>query len=481
MVFSSITFIFFFLPIALLAYYSLVPLRNLTLFLLSLFFYTWGEVEFLFLLLLSISGNYLSGLWIGRYPQQKMGAVALGVGICFNLFLLISFKYAHFLIGALNLFWTLPGFPPLELESIHLPLGISFFTFQAISYLVDVYRRDAPLERRPLTVALYIAMFPQLIAGPIVRFKEIVEQLHRRIHSLDKFATGIRWFSIGLGMKVVIANTLSGPADSIFGLATRDLNASLAWLGAISYSLQIYFDFAGYSSMAIGLGLMLGFHLPQNFDYPYRARSISEFWRRWHITLSQWFRDYLYIPLGGSRGGRKRTFFNLLLVFLLCGLWHGAAWNFLLWGLFHGLFLIAERLVPILKEGDRWKPLRHLYTLAAVLAGWVMFRCDSLDHTFAFWAALVGQGTGDGQAHHVGQFLRTDVLIALIGGALVSTDLLKKAWARFTSRSRRSFPGFNRALGLGSWLQNVAIFLLFLLSTLMLSTGTNNPFIYFRF
>ena len=481
MVFSSIPFLLYFLPVALFVYFLSFRFRNAALFLLSLLFYAWGELEFVLLLLFSIAGNYLSGLWIGRHSQSRPRTIALTAGVVFNLSLLIFFKYAQLLSGLFNSLCATLDFNPWEVAAIHLPLGISFFTFQAISYLVDIYRGHAPVERRPLTVGLYIAMFPQLIAGPIVRFKDIVGQLHGRVHSLEKCAAGVRWLVVGLGMKIAIADTLSGPADVVFGLPVEELDLSLAWLGIVSFTLQIYFDFAGYSSMAIGLGLMFGFRLPRNFDYPYVARSISEFWLRWHMTLSQWFRDYLYIPLGGNRRGTKRIFFNLILVFLLCGLWHGGAWNFVVWGLFHGVFLIVERLIPALKNGEGWKPLRHGYTLAVVICGWVLFRCSSLGQALSFGMALVGGGAGDGRVHHVGPLLGADVLMALVFGALAAFGLPKRVW----SELREACRGFQLTIGplraLPDWLESAGLCLLFFAAILMLAVRSSDPFIYFRF
>ncbi|MEO5558678.1 MAG: MBOAT family O-acyltransferase, partial [Dokdonella sp.] len=333
MVFSSIVFLFYFLPIFLAAY-RFLPCKQVVLVVFSLAFYAYGEVLYAGVMIGSVLANHRLALWIDACDgRARRGAVTIGVGV--NLAALAWFKYAGFLylIGAQVLPHVFSGPVP----QVHLPLGISFFTFHAISYLVDVYRRDTPPERRLLDVATYITMFPQLIAGPIVRFHEIRAEIHERHAGSAGFARGVQLIVIGLAQKVLIANVVAVPANAAFALDPAQLDAAGAWLGALCYTLQIYFDFCGYSTMAIGLALMLGFHFPQNFNHPYIAQSITEFWRRWHMSLSAWFRDYLYVPLGGNRRGAWITCRNLLIVFLLCGLWHGANWTFVVWGLWHGL------------------------------------------------------------------------------------------------------------------------------------------------
>jgi alginate O-acetyltransferase complex protein AlgI len=476
MVFSSVTFLYFFLPIFLAAYLVL-PFRNSVLLAASLFFYAWGELAYVFLLLGSIALNWAVGLGIARFEERgARGARAmLGVGIAGNLLLLGVFKYANFAIENLGPLLGVRG----ELAAMHFPIGISFFTFQAMSYLIDVYRRDAGAERNPFLLATYISMFPQLVAGPIVRFRSIQGELHARTIDARKFERGIRFLAIGLGQKVVIANALAVPVDAIFGVAAADLTTPLAWLAATAYTLQIYYDFAGYSNMAIGLGLMLGFHLPVNFEYPYIAQSISEFWRRWHITLSTWFRDYLYIPLGGNRAGALRTTRNLLVVFLLCGLWHGAAWTFVVWGLYHGAFLVIERvgfgnaLVRIPRA------LRHGYTLGVVVAGFVIFRADSLVQAGGFLAAMAGFARGDGLVDHLGLHLRADVVLIFAVAVAGSAPLLPWLADRLGGWARTSGGRPGRVLVRGAVVAGVAA--LFLLSGMRLAAGTHNPFIYFRF
>jgi len=346
MLFSEPVFVFLFLPLLLLGY-ALTPraAQNTLLLLASLLFYAWGEGFFVLVMLGSIAFNYLVGLLLeaGR-GRRRLRPLALLLGVAGNLALLIVFKYAGFLVTNLNLLLAGLKLPALPVPALHLPIGISFFTFQAMSYVIDVYRDRIPVQKHPLRIALYIALFPQLIAGPIVRYQHIARQLTRRVVTRPGLAEGIRRFILGLGKKMLLANVLAVPVDKIFAIPAHQLTTSVAWLGVVCYALQIYFDFSGYSDMAIGLGRMFGFRFLENFRYPYLARTITDFWRRWHISLSSWFRDYVYIPLGGNRRGPLRTYRNLVIVFLLCGLWHGASWTFVAWGLFHGLFLAIERL-----------------------------------------------------------------------------------------------------------------------------------------
>jgi alginate O-acetyltransferase complex protein AlgI len=479
MLFNSVTFLFFFLPIFLLAYFSLPnrpAYRNAALLVASLTFYAWGELGYVALLIVSILTNFGFGLLVAS-PRDSVSRSALALGIGANLLLLANYKYRLFLLQTLEPVLALFGVTGIIPEHAHFPIGISFFSFQAISYLVDVRRGDAPVERNLLTLATYIAMFPQLIAGPIVRFQTIFEELHARTQSLEKFERGIRCFAIGLAQKVLIADVLARPVDAIYALPVENLDAGLAWLGSISFSLQIYFDFAGYSNMAIGLGLMLGFHLPRNFDTPYASASIQEFWRRWHMTLSTWFRDYLYIPLGGNRLSPLLTYRNLVVVFLLCGLWHGANFTFVVWGLYHGAFLVAERVGL-----DSWlarspRPIRHVYTLLVVNAGFVIFRADTLGQAGDFFRAMVGFGLGDGVTEHVGIYLQPDIAIVLAVGCLASARLL----IGLGRRIERSVLSMMPAQTLRAVAAPVATLLVFLLVAMSLASGTHNPFIYFRF
>ncbi|MEN8200464.1 MAG: MBOAT family O-acyltransferase [Thermodesulfobacteriota bacterium] len=384
MIFSSVTFLFLFLPLVLAgSFLGGKRYRNHILFAASLLFYLWGEGAFVLLLLSSIVATFFAGRWLEKSSAGRRKLI-LALGVMMNLLPLFIFKYLHFSLDALSPLFAFAGLAPWQMESIHLPAGISFFTFQAISYLVDVYRRITPAEQRLLGCGLYISMFPQLIAGPIVRYHDIADQLVRRTVTVPKFARGVERFVFGLAKKVLLADPLGVQADRIFSLPVQDLSTPESWLGAICFSLQIYYDFSGYSDMAIGLGRMFGFRLPENFNYPYISRSMREFWHRWHISLSTWLRDYLYIPLGGNRRGRGRTHLNLLLVFLLCGLWHGANWTFILWGVWHGLFLALERSLPFRQSSLLTQGLGWLYTTLAVLIGWVLFRSPDVASCFDY-------------------------------------------------------------------------------------------------
>lgn len=381
MVFSSSEFLFAFLPLFLLVY-TLLPFRNVSYVLFSVLFYFVGEGYYALIIVGSVIANYVAGLLICLQASSRRRKFALAVGVSFNVALLVFFKYASFL-------WTsvLGNTPSAYLQSLHLPLGISFFSFHAISYLLDIYRGDARAERSFINLTLYMFMFPQLIAGPILRFHTVAEQLKRRSVSVRSVHFGWLLFCVGLGQKVLIADTLAKLADASFE-PERDLSCAAAWLSVVAYAFQILFDFAGYSNMAIGLGYVTGFSLPRNFEQPYSSQSITEFWRRWHMTLSRWFRDYLYIPLGGNRHGAARTYLNLVVVFLVCGLWHGAAWTFVLWGAYHGAWLVVERLGwgRVLVTLPRW--LRHVYSMLVVLVGWVLFRADNVGHALRFLASM---------------------------------------------------------------------------------------------
>lgn len=467
MLFSSVPFLFYFLPI-LLAVYAAAPGRagkNAALLAGSLIFYAWGEPVFILVLLGSIGANHLLGQWIaGRSGSARGRVLALGAGV--NLALLAAFKYAGFVFAQFA--WA--GAPQFETP---LPLGLSFFTFQAISYLADIARKDAPPSASLAKTGLYIALFPQLIAGPIVRFKEISAQLEERRESWAGFAAGGELFILGLAQKVLLANTLAGPADAAFGHAPETLSLGLAWLGAGCYALQIYYDFAGYSNMALGLGLLFGLRLPRNFDHPYAAASFREFWRRWHMTLSAWFRDYVYVPLGGSRQGAWRTYSNLLIVFVLCGFWHGAAWTFVLWGLWHGAFLIAERAGA---EATRFRPPRVAgvaYTCVFVTLGWVLFRADGLSHALGYWAAMAGMLPETGPRDTAAFHLSDDVQLALVFGVLLATPYPARWWGRAREAAQRQVW---RTAAL--WTPLMAGFVL---CAMAIAANAYDPFIYFRF
>ncbi len=464
--FSSITFLFYFLPLVIGLYFVVKrrAYRNFVLLVFSLIFYAWGEGYFILLLLGSIGFNHVISHQIQSRLESK--SVWLSIGIIGNLGLLGSFKYLGFLTSELNKFGV-------EAIQLHLPLGISFFTFQAMSLLVDVYRgTNAP--KSLLKTGLYISMFPQLIAGPIVRFNHIDRQIDQRSETFDKFADGIRIFVLGLAQKVLIADTLAIPVDLGFSEPASALTSWAAWLVIICFSFQIYFDFAGYSNMAIGLGRMLGFELPKNFNYPYQASSVREFWRRWHMTLSQWFRDYLYIPLGGSKLGPLKTYRNLLIVFVLCGLWHGAAWTFIFWGLWHGAFLVLERL--FLSNSNWLNPgriLGQIYVFLAVTFGWVLFRSPDLSYAISFWKNLIGLASGDVSHYQLG--FVPSVWLALTFAVLLSSEY----WERNFVRKMTHKVGPNGAiLVLSKW---CLVTLLCALSYFVVAANTHQPFLYFRF
>jgi alginate O-acetyltransferase complex protein AlgI len=478
MVFSSPIFLFYFLPLFLVLYFA-TAYKNLVLLLFSLFFYAWGEGLYVLLLIASGFANYVFARKIAEAASKRRAQTMLVFGVVSNLAGLFFFKYLGFVVAFLDS--ALPGLQWPD-PDVHLPIGISFFSFHAISYLVDVYRGEFPAERHPVNVLLYISMFPQLIAGPIVRFGTVRKEVHQREATVQKFAVGVKFFIIGLAQKVLIANTLAVPVDAVFKIPNESLTASLTWLGAVGYTLQIYFDFAGYSNMAIGLGLMVGLYFPLNFNYPYISQSITEFWRRWHITLSTWFRDYLYIPLGGNRKGSLRTYANLMLVFVLCGLWHGASWTFLAWGIYHGAFLVIERLGFGSFLARSAREVRHAYALLVVIFGWVLFRAESFPQAWHFVAAMVGAGTGDGRIYHVGLYLRTDVILALIIGAIAATPYLSHLGKRILDRAAKLHGHTSGVLPATSgWATVTALSCVFVLSIFAVAGGQYNPFIYFRF
>jgi alginate O-acetyltransferase complex protein AlgI len=392
MVFSSTIFLFGFLPAVIICYYAqqFLPtkkLRNAALLFLSYLFYLYGAAGFLLILILSTLTDYMLGRLIERKVKWKR--LWLSFSLLLNLGLLVYFKYANFFVAEFNSFLLEFKFFPIEWNEVILPIGISFFTFQKLSYVIDVYRGKSRALENVIDFALYIAMFPQLIAGPIVRFSYIKSQLKERRESWDNFYNGTSRFCWGLAKKVMIANSCGQITDVIFSLDLELLDTKVAWLGAITYTLQIYFDFSAYSDMAIGLGMMFGFTFPENFNRPYSAISITDFWRRWHITLSRWFRDYLYIPLGGNRRGTSRTCLNMAVVCVLCGLWHGANWTFLFWGIYHGVILIIERISGLRDVSpEKYKILRRLITMLIVIVGWVLFRSANIAQTIGFLGAM---------------------------------------------------------------------------------------------
>ncbi len=482
MVFSSTVFLFLFLPALLLVYFASPRiLKNLVLLAASLFFYAWGEGAWVLLMMSSIGMNHVLGVLLSRHPQGSTPAKRLcGLSVVLNVAMLVAFKYANFLVDNLNVVLGALGAGTIELAPVHLPIGVSFFTFQAMSYVIDVYRGEATARKNPIDVALYIALFPQLIAGPIVRFLDVAQQIRSRSVTVDGFAAGVRRFTVGLAKKMLIANVVAATVDATFALDAGQLSPALAWLGIVAYALQIYFDFSGYSDMAIGLGKMLGFDFRENFQHPYASRSITEFWRRWHISLSTWFRDYLYIPLGGNRGGPLATYRNLLIVFFLCGLWHGASWTFVIWGLFHGLFLVIERrgLGRVLERSPAL--VRHGYVLLVVLIGWVFFRAESLDFALAYLRALAGSAPASGTLVLTSAVVNPLFWTCLVAGIIGSAPVVPWLLARIErARAATAAPAlFEFWHGVASSLLLIA---LFVLCAGALSAGTHNPFIYFRF
>lgn len=464
MVFSSLVFLFAYLPITLLIYY-LVPRqgRNIFLFIINLVFYGWGEPKLVLLMVFNIFFNYMGGWLVDKYRQDaKKKKLFLILTCILDIGILAVFKYTGMITETLNLLPFL-NIPTLE---ISLPIGISFYTFQTMSYVIDVYRDDAPVSKNFINFGTYVALFPQLIAGPIVRYKDVAYQLTHRRETLDQFTTGVKLFMVGLGKKVLIANQMGNLTTSVF--ATTDENGVLGtWIGIIAYTFQIYFDFSGYSDMACGLGNMLGFEFLKNFNYPYVSKSITEFWRRWHISLSTWFKEYVYIPLGGNRKGTKRQIINLLIVWGLTGLWHGASWNFLLWGLYFGLLLILEKFV-LKKLLDKLPSvIQHIYSLFFVIIGWGIFYFTDIKQLGSFFADLFNFGNGIIGSQALTLLL--SYLPILIVAAIASTPLGSKIYNRFKEKKFIWIPEF------------LFCVIILAISTASLVNQSYNPFLYFRF
>lgn len=468
MLFSSIVFLFTFLPAVMILYYLLpVRFRNVILLLASLVFYAWGEPVYLFLMLLSILFNYFSGLDIARNLQDKRAAKrSLVFNLIINLAVLGFFKYEGFVLDTLN------GILPVHISyhALPLPIGISFYTFQILSYIIDVYRGNVKVQTNLPNFALYVTMFPQLIAGPIVQYADVDEQLASREISRTKFGEGSMYFIRGLAKKVLLANTSGMIFTEVSGLAKGNIAVVTAWLGAFAYMFQIYFDFSGYSDMAIGLGKMFGFEFNMNFNYPYVSKSITEFWRRWHISLSSWFRDYVYIPLGGNRVSKIKHIRNLLIVWFLTGLWHGAAWNFVAWGLYYGVILIIEKylLSPVL---DRLPDVvRHIYSIVLVVIGWVLFFSSSFGQAADYIRVMFGAGA-HGFADRESMYLLTSNLILWLILIFGSTPLVHFRYEHML-RSKK----WNTTI-----INSVVYAALFIVCIAYLVTETYNPFLYFRF
>ena len=472
MVFSSLFFLFVFLPIVLVLYYlSGKKYRNYLLLLASLFFYAWGEPTYVVIMLVSIGANYLCGLLVDEKRADKVRVAGVVISVIFNICMLGLFKYSGFFVKNINVVFN----TSLPVPEIALPLGISFFTFQAMSYVVDVYRKDAKVQKNIFDLSLYISLFPQLVAGPIVRYQTVANQIEEREHNIIKFGDGVRRFIIGLGKKVLLSNSLGMLADSVFGMQTYQLTIVSTWLGILAYSLQIFFDFSGYSDMAIGLGKMFGFEFLENFNYPYISQSASEFWRRWHISLGSWFRDYVYFPLGGSRRGNVRTYINLFIVWFLTGFWHGASWTFIAWGLYFGLLIGMEKsyLGKLLNKVPRF--VRHIYLLLVVMIGWVFFRADSFSYSIEFIKNMFFMGTNvifDGvAASYINDYWFVLVLSMIFCMPIVD-------WFR-----RKIEVANDKILESNiSYVLNSVVYTGILLIVIFkLVNSTYNPFLYFRF
>ena len=483
MVFSSLTFIFVFLPLFLACYYGAPRrLKNPVALMGSYFFYAWGEPRFVLILLASSVIDYHLGRRLTRTDSTKAGRrTVLALSLVLNVGCLAFFKYANFSVAQINTIFGWGGGPVLAWQTIALPIGISFFTFQKISYMVDVYRGTVGPARGFINYALYVALFPQLIAGPIIRYHDVARQIETRRHDVNTFAEGIWRFCLGLGKKVLIANPMGQLADLAFNsggetVLAAGLTLPLAWLGILAYSFQIYFDFAGYSDMAIGLGRMMGFHFLENFNRPYIATSITAFWRRWHISLSNWMREYLYIPLGGNRTAPGRTYLNLWIVFLISGLWHGAAWNFILWGAYHGFFLTIERV-----RWMRWKQRlpavpATLMTFLIVMVGWVFFRAESLAQAVAYLGVMVDFSTLKSTPLPLAwQEVLTPRTVLVLGLAVMISFFPESYRRRWQTRDRW------RSAHLVQGLRFTTAGVLLTLSVAALATLSFNPFIYFRF
>ena len=503
MLFTEPTFLFLFLPLLLALYFA--PLSrehgaygNWLLLAASVIFYVKGGGAFTWLMLASIAFNYWIAIAVDRARARSVAAAKRRVAfaVAANLTVLGIFKYANFFADNVNTLFLALRVEPIVVPRVLLPIGISFFSFHAISYVVDVYRRDATAQKSPVHAALYLLLFPQLIAGPIIRYRDLADQLARRTVTIDDFAYGVRRFVIGLAKKMLIANVVAEPADRIFAMPSAELSTAHAWLAIVCYTFQIYFDFSGYSDMAIGLGRMFGFRFPENFRWPYVARSVQDFWRRWHLSLSTWFRDYLYIPLGGNRVSRGRQYRNLVTVFFLCGLWHGASWNFVIWGLWHGVFLVVERIAST-RGGRRsrgsemlpapparaaiesgpldWPIWPHAYTMLVVMIGWVFFRADTLAGAVAFLRAMAGLAAAAPTSYTVGWYLTPELWLALAAGAIGSAPWVPMLANRFDRRPRAIAPWALAAV-------NTAALAALLVASLMhVAARTYNPFIYFRF
>lgn len=467
MVFSSLTFLCVFFPVVFVLYYLMPSLaaKNFLLIISSLLFYAYGEPAYVILMIGSASMNYLYGIWLGRTGKRKL---VLALALCTNFLILGVFKYADMLINTCN---YLTG-AEIPLLKVSLPIGISFFTFQALSYVVDVYRNQVKAQKNYGNMLLYISFFPQLIAGPIVKYHDIEQQISNRKYNVEETAAGFRRFIIGLSKKVLLSNVAALAADAVFAAELSRINILSAWIGALAYLFQIYFDFSGYSDMAIGLGHMFGFTFQENFNYPYISCNVQEFWRRWHISLSTWFKEYLYIPLGGNRKGKVRTYINKLTVFFCTGLWHGASWTFVVWGLYHGLFLLLEGILPVKKLP---KVLGHIYTILVVCAGFVVFRAETLRQGLALIGKMFTGMVFTPETVSFAMRLLNPLFLLVMLVCIIASCPVARLGEKLPERYRDTVY---RILTPGTYVGSILLLILCILS---LSSGTYNPFIYFRF
>lgn len=464
MLFSSMIFLWCFLPIIFLGYFLVQDkYKNILLLLASLIFYAWGEPRYIWLMIGTIFANYGIGLLMDKYESKKSLLLILDIAV--NIGMLGYFKYFNFMLEIVN---GCTG-KKIEFTEVRLPIGISFFTFQILSYIIDLYRGQYQAQKNLIHLALYVSFFPQLIAGPIVQYKDINEQLSHRVCTHEKMAWGIRKFIYGLGKKVIIANIIAQCVDTIYELDYSNLTGILTWIGAILYTLQIYYDFSGYSDMAIGLGGIFGFEFRENFKYPYMSCSIQEFWQRWHISLGTWFKEYLYIPLGGNQRGRGKTYLNLLIVFFATGLWHGASSNFILWGLYHGMFQIIERL-GIGKLLARHKMIAHIYTLIICIFGWVLFRADDLTQAIVMVKRMLMPWRHKHSSLLMGQVFGNKTILVIFAG-IFGCGIIQLFFSKMNIFEKLK----------NSYIEMAYCSIIFILCIAALASGTYNPFIYFRF
>lgn len=462
------TFLFVFMPLVMAVYFlSKKEIRNYVLLIASIIFYAWGEPRYLAIMIITILVNYAGAILLDKHYSSRQRLWIVSLTVVLDLSFLFYFKYFNFVVDNINGVWA----TDFQLLDVIMPIGISFYTFQAMSYLIDVYRREVPAQKDVYKLALYIVLFPQLVAGPIVKYHDVCEQIDNRTIEFKNVIIGFKRFITGLAKKVLIANTLAEVVDKIFAQAPENLTTGVSWLGAVAYCLQLYYDFSGYSDMAIGLGLMFGFRFLENFNYPYISKSITEFWRRWHISLATWFKLYLYIPLGGNRKGAVRTYWNLFAVFLVTGIWHGAAWSYVAWGIWNGIFIVIERFFGLDKDkNDRWyvSAAKHVYAFFAIVWGMIIFRAESLSYAYEYICRMLHIDV----TKHLPDYdygVNNKFAIMLIVGLICAMPICRNLiYIKYEHKVQRT-------------LVNIWLFLLFFWSTISLAASTYNPFIYFRF